>query len=394
LGDLLLAGTTAGTLDMGNSFSGFSNISFATGAEWTLEGTATDLAGGQTISGFTAGDTIVLSGIDAQADEYIAGEGLVIYGPGAADALDFAGTLDAASFHLGQYGNSVIITEAVQCFCRGTHLTTDHGEVPVEALQIGDLLRTAAGNFAPVRWVGRRSYNGRFIAGDHLALPVRLHPGALAEGVPARDLYVSPWHGICEGGVLVPAWRLINGVSITQVPAVDQVEYFHIELDQHAVIFAEGAPAETYLDIGDRAQFQTSTGADAPPPGLSPCLPRIEDGFLLARVQAQINARAGLPTPSPTCGPLRGFIDESGPRLRGWAQDTAAPEAAVALEVLCGGIVVLRLLANRYRADLRAAGLGSGCHAFDIALPAGFGARSIRRAADGAILPQGVRDAA
>lgn len=86
---------------------------------------------------------------------------------------------------------------------------------------------------------------------------------------------------------------------------------------------------------------------------------------------------------------LRWCIDETGPLLRGWAQDAAAPEAPVELELVCGGKLLTRFLANRYRADLRTAGLGSGCHAFELALPVLDGPLTLRRVADGAVLDQG-----
>jgi hypothetical protein len=97
----------------------------------------------------------------------------------------------------------------------------------------------------------------------------------------------------------------------------------------------------------------------------------------------------------PGQGGLRGNIDEAGALLRGWAQDEAAAEAPVELELECGGKIVARFLANRYREDLRAAGLGSGCHAFELALPALRGAITVRRVSDGAVLgaPQALRRA-
>ena len=62
---------------------------------------------------------------------------------------------------------------------------------------------------------------------------------ALDAGVPHRDLMVSPRHAMFLDGVLVPACALVNGTSIIQVPAMDRVEYFHIELDSHDVILAD-----------------------------------------------------------------------------------------------------------------------------------------------------------
>lgn len=55
-------------------------------------------------------------------------------------------------------------------------------------------------------------------------------------------------------GVLIPIKHLINGTTIAQVP-VDEVTYYHIELDDHEMLLAEGLPAESYLDTGDRRKF-------------------------------------------------------------------------------------------------------------------------------------------
>jgi hypothetical protein len=74
--------------------------------------------------------------------------------------------------------------------------------------------------------------------------------------------------------------------------------------------------------------------------------------------------------------------------VEGWAQDETAPEQPVALDIFRAGRRIARILANRYRADLRAAGLGSGCHAFRVTPPPGEGEITVARTADGAILPR------
>ncbi len=181
------------------------------------------------------------------------------------------------------------------------------------------------------------------------------------------------------------AWLLANGVSITQAGNVEQVEYFHIELDQHAVIFAENTPVESFLDDGSRAQFQNAASAPKQPAKQTPCLPQITDGYYLARLKARIEARAGIGR-LPATGRLRGNLDHAGILLCGWAQDEAAPEMAVELELVCLGRVVVRFIANKFRADLRAAGLGSGCHAFELPLPPLPGTLTICRVTDKAIL--------
>ena len=48
---------------------------------------------------------------------------------------------------------------------------------------------------------------------------------------------------------------LINGTTITQPISLSLIDYFHIELEEHDVIWANGAMAETYLDLGNRHVF-------------------------------------------------------------------------------------------------------------------------------------------
>jgi hypothetical protein len=118
-------------------------------------------------------------------------------------------------------------------------------------------------------------------------------------------------------------------------------------------------------------------------------LPRVEDGFHLQAIQRRLAARAGVKTPSERQGGrLRGFVDQAGPRtVSGWAQDELQPERPVCLDILVDGKRVMRALANRYRADLREAGLGSGKHSFEVQLPAGIsGDVEVRRSADQAEL--------
>ncbi|ABI62243.1 Hint domain-containing protein [Granulibacter bethesdensis] len=145
-------------------------------------------------------------------------------------------------------------------------ILTDRGEVPVEDLQIGDHVITAGEAVRPIRWLGRRSYNGRFIQGRRDVLPVRIRQGALDGVLPKRDLLVSPLHAMFIDGVLVPAGRLVNGVSIVQEQHVETVSYVHIELDTHDVVFAEGAASESYVEDNNRSMFHnahTYTGKGA-----------------------------------------------------------------------------------------------------------------------------------
>ena len=198
------------------------------------------------------------------------------------------------------------------CYLAGTAIATEHGEIPVEALSIGDRVRTHAGALCPIKWIGRRHYRPRvFSRSNPDVQPIRIAAGALADGVPVRDLYVSPLHALFIDGVLIPARRLVNGVSIRLCPDADPIHYVHIELDHHEIIFAEGAAAETFVDCDSRAMFHNAAEFAALYPGdVSPpwafCAPRVERGPVLASIRAVINARAGLADdPARNCATTR-----------------------------------------------------------------------------------------
>lgn len=147
----------------------------------------------------------------------------------------------------------------VTCFMPGTRILTPDGEAVVESLKAGDLVLIADGRARPVRWLGRQTVSTVF--GDKLrVLPIRIKAGALDENVPARDLLVSPDHAILIDGVLAQAATLVNEISIVrEVNAPPILTYFHIELDDHSVIFAENTPVETFVDNVDRLRFDNWT---------------------------------------------------------------------------------------------------------------------------------------
>jgi hypothetical protein len=70
---------------------------------------------------------------------------------------------------------------------------------------------------------------------------------------------LSPDHAVYVDQVLIPIRLLVNGRTVRQ-ELTERVTYHHIELAQHDVLLANGMPAESYLDTGDRARF--SNGGD------------------------------------------------------------------------------------------------------------------------------------
>ncbi|HVC16289.1 MAG TPA: Hint domain-containing protein, partial [Rhodanobacter sp.] len=71
---------------------------------------------------------------------------------------------------------------------------------------------------------------------------------------PRSDLFLSPDHAVYVDGVLIPIKHLINRTTIARMP-IDTIVYYHIELPSHDILLAEGMPAESWLDTGDRACF-------------------------------------------------------------------------------------------------------------------------------------------
>lgn len=145
----------------------------------------------------------------------------------------------------------------ILCFRAGTRLETASGPRPVETLRPGDLLRTVAGALRPIRWIGHRDVDCRRHLDPAAVWPVRIAAGAFGPAQPARPLYLSPDHAIHADGVLVPVRHLVNGNTVRQV-RVARAAYFHVELDCHDILLAEGLEAESYLDTGDRDCFDDS----------------------------------------------------------------------------------------------------------------------------------------
>jgi hypothetical protein len=137
------------------------------------------------------------------------------------------------------------------CFLRGTCLLTPGGERNIEDLRIGDLLTTLNGEAKPIQWIGRRVYR-RSTDSKHPdgVLPIRVAKGALGPDAPHCDLFISQQHALWVDGLFIKAMDLVNGSSITVHSAAaehSEIEYLHVKLAQHDVIFAEGAPSETLL---------------------------------------------------------------------------------------------------------------------------------------------------
>lgn len=140
----------------------------------------------------------------------------------------------------------------VICFCEGTRILTPRGEVPVEELEPGDMVVTRDRGAQPLRWIGRAR-----VALSEATAPVVIRTGALGEGMPARDLRVSPQHRVLTQGprlqlafgvgeALVPAVHLVDDHAILRDHSAPEVTYFHLLFDQHEVVWSEGLQTESF----------------------------------------------------------------------------------------------------------------------------------------------------
>lgn len=186
-------------------------------------------------------------------------------------------------------GEWSLLTAAEACFVEGTQILTPNGEAAVETLKAGDAVMTADGVARRIRWVGRTAKSRLF--GDRAAVtPIRIKAGALGEGRPARDLLVSPGHGVFVDGLLVNASALVNGGSIA--PAEDApvlFTYYHVELDRHDLILAEGLEVESFIEATSDLNMDNlaeRATLESPAPAAEMAYPRVKSARQLpSRIQ-------------------------------------------------------------------------------------------------------------
>jgi hypothetical protein len=229
-----------------------------------------------TLSGLNVGTTLTPTNfIDYKGRAVTVTSGGNHTGTGAAtvtlsdgSVLTLSGTTgsNSGTWHVSTVasGSDTEIFLSTVCFAAGARILTATGERPVETLARGDIVLTVAGDrlsAQPVRWVGRRRIDLQAHRRPETVAPVRIQRDAFAENMPHAELVVSPDHAIFVDGKLICARQLINGTTIRQDMQCLAIDYYHIELDQHAILLAEGLPAESYLDTGNRGFFANS---DAP----------------------------------------------------------------------------------------------------------------------------------
>jgi hypothetical protein len=133
-------------------------------------------------------------------------------------------------------------------FVAGTMIATPDGPRAIDALCAGDWVDTLDDGPQRLLWVG----GGAVVAQDQ-ALPLCISAGVLNND---RDLWISDQHLLMLSGldcqilfgeaeVLVAAQHLLGMPGVFRAVGVGKVRYYHMLLDQHQIVIAEGTEAET-----------------------------------------------------------------------------------------------------------------------------------------------------
>ena len=270
--DLLFGGTGSDqfTVGRGDSATGGSDQDVFTLA--TLPGGS----GSFTIDGNTE------AGTTSDFDRIVLGSGLQFVLGSRVSTIDADGDSTSGSFRVTDGTNTYTVNfteieELPVCFVRGSLIETMDGPVAIEKLRAGDMIRTRDNGYKAISWIGSRVFlNDRSETLQRIS-PIRIRAGALGQGLPARDLYLSPQHRVLvrsriaermfgQDEVLVAVKHLLALEGVDAVEDFGEVEYFHILFDQHEIVYADGLEAESLftgaqalkaLDADARAEILT-----------------------------------------------------------------------------------------------------------------------------------------
>lgn len=232
-----------------------------------------------TIFGATGNDTItggqgndVLSGGNDR-DLFLGGNGGDDVDGGAGgddfDRLDLTGSgVDFITYTSADREDGVVtfldgstmtfeeIENVIPCFTPGTAIATPRGERLVEELQVGDRIITRDNGIQEIRWIGHKEMSGKALAAAPHLRPVLIKAGSLGNGLPERDMLVSPNHRILvandrtqlyfeESEVLAAAKHLVGAPGIHAVDVM-ATTYIHFMFDRHEVVLSNGAWTESF----------------------------------------------------------------------------------------------------------------------------------------------------
>lgn len=215
---------------------------------------------------FQAGDAVTTDGSDSwtiYGSTTIAGAEVIILRNAVASNQFYFYSSTSITFPInpsvaggGFSGLSINTSPSIttsDCFREGTLIRTPTGETAIEDLKAGDLVAIQGGGSVKVKWIGVQTISKLF-AGPAAQL-VRFSKGAIGNH---SDLFVTPDHGMIIDNYIVNASALVDGdfvelVPLSETPDIQRV--YHVETENHDIIYANGAEAETYLCLRSRQKF-------------------------------------------------------------------------------------------------------------------------------------------
>ncbi len=248
---------------------------------------------GQPVRAFDV--TITDDGLGNAVLHFPGGEQITIIGLSPADAA-LPGTLHSMG---------------IPCFAAGTRILTAKGECAVEDIAVGDLVITAEGERQPVLWHAKRQLTVADLDDQPHLRPMRVQAGRFGA---ARDLTVSPQHGLLVAGALIRARHLAEwGQGVRVARGMQGVTYHHLLLPRHALIRSEGAWTESFYP--GRMALAGLTASDRLT--LAHVILR-RQGFAAKHTSATLSEAYG-----PRCQPLL-----SGREARAWLRSAPAHASA------------------------------------------------------------------
>lgn len=148
------------------------------------------------------------------------------------------------------------IEQIIPCFTPGTLIATPRGERLVEELREGDRIITRDNGIQEIRWIGQKEISGKALVNVPHLKPILIKAGSLGNGLPERDLVLSPNHRVLmanertqlyfeENEVLAAAKHLVGSAGIHELDAMGTT-YIHFMFDRHEVVLSNGAWTESF----------------------------------------------------------------------------------------------------------------------------------------------------
>jgi len=178
--------------------------------------------------------------------------------------LTFMPEETATQAEMDSFGNGAIDVQNVDetpapgpvCFAGGTKILTPRGEIPVEDLQVGDIVITVDDGAMPILWISKTKCSWPLESDK--SKPIKISAGALGQNSPVRDLIVSPQHKVllsdayahelfAETNVLAPAKGLLSLPGVRSMKGKRDVVYYHVLMAKHSILVSDGAPTESFF---------------------------------------------------------------------------------------------------------------------------------------------------